>query len=385
MKLRSISTIVLAICASAIGQTGDAPPVDVNQLLQGLKQFKEQSDAGIKTRRNAAYQQIIAAAASNERASLFWTEAVLAVQFAGVGHETTAVREWKTGDGEALRSKEGANAARLHLLWLGLTIQHAAGAETKQLLPNVIDFTRQIEADELAMERVEDQIDKAKERAGGMKKAPVSVKKGVAEETHAKKVHDNIMRMSVGSSPVARRLQIADLLGDTGGRRKKNDDGEGASWESVPGNMNGIYNAIILPEFRATRDPRILEYWDMTIKKEQHRIEPGMADYDERQWMQVRQPQLLWSRAQDVFLIGQRNRAVTEMFNLIKAYPQHPDLASWISRLESLLAPTPAVQSNPGGAVSPPTTIPPATAPATVVPTARIVPAPPAGTAPVPR
>ena len=42
-------------------------------------------------------------------------------------------------------------AAGLHLVCLGLTIQHAAGAETKQLLPAIIDFTRQIEADEIAI------------------------------------------------------------------------------------------------------------------------------------------------------------------------------------------------------------------------------------------
>jgi hypothetical protein len=50
-------------------------------------------------------------------------------------------------------------AARLHLVWLGLTIQHAAGAETKQLLPAIIDFTRQIEADEVAIGTPADRID----------------------------------------------------------------------------------------------------------------------------------------------------------------------------------------------------------------------------------
>ena len=50
-------------------------------------------------------------------------------------------------------------AAGLHLVCLGLTIPHAAGAETKQLLPAIIDFTRQIEADELAIGNPADHID----------------------------------------------------------------------------------------------------------------------------------------------------------------------------------------------------------------------------------
>ena len=84
-----------------------------------------------------------------------------------------------------------------------------------------------------------------------------------------------------------------------------------------------------------------------------------------------------------MLLLGQRNRAVTEMFNLIKAFPQHPDAAGWISQLEGLIAsptqvPPSAATINPSGTVAPPTTIPPATAPGTP-PTAIIVPATPAG------
>jgi len=376
MKSRLFPAIVFATCASTLAQTGDTPPVDVNQLLQGLRQFKEQNETGVKGRRTSAYQQVAAAAASNEKASAFWIESILAVQFAGVDHQATVVRDWKNGEGEALRSKEAANAARLHLLWLGLTLQHASGVETKQLLNSVIDFTKQVEADDLMIDKVADQIDKLKERAsagpgpGGGRRSPTN-KSAIAEETQAKRSHDNIMRMSVATSPVARRLQITDLLGELGGRKKQADDGEGALWESVPGNLDGIYNGIILPEFRANKDPRLLEYWDMEMRKGQQRIDPGMADYDERQWTQVRLPRLQWSRAQDVFLIGQRNRAVTEMFTLIKAQPQHPDAAAWITQLESLLAPASAAHPAPGRAVPPPVAVPTATVPsATIVPSA---------------
>ncbi len=58
-------------------------------------------------------------------------------------------------------------AAGLHLVCLGLTIQHAAGAETKQLLPAIIDFTRQIEADEIAIGNPADHIDILKPATSG--------------------------------------------------------------------------------------------------------------------------------------------------------------------------------------------------------------------------
>ena len=375
MKPSLIPLILAALSAPSFAQLTDAPPVDMKQLIQGLRQFKEQNETGLKTRRTGAYQQISAAASSNEKAAAYWRDTVLAVQFAGVDHQTAAVRDWTQSEGEGLKTKEGANAARLHLLWLGITMQHSAGMEMKQLLPMVVDFTRQLEADDAAIGRVAEQIDKAK---AAKRPGP---NKALATETSAKKLHDSILRMSVTASPVAKRLQIADLLGDVAKKRKRGEDAPPATWETVPGNVNGIYNAIILPEFRATKDARLLDYWDMMIRKEQENIYAGMPDFEEKQWSQVKRPSMLWSRAQDLLLLGQRNRAMTEMFNLIKAFPQHPESAGWISQLEGLIAPPAQVPAaatiDTTGSVAAPLTIPPATAPGTP-PTAIIVPPAPA-------
>ena len=134
MKRLPVSVLIAALCAPAFAQTPDAPPVDAKHLLDSLRQFREQSETSTKTRRSTAWQQVMAAAASNEKAAAAWADAVLAVQFAGVDHQTQAVRDWQQDEGQALKSKEAANAARLHLHWLGLTLQHASGTEIKQLL-----------------------------------------------------------------------------------------------------------------------------------------------------------------------------------------------------------------------------------------------------------
>jgi hypothetical protein len=360
-----LTTIFIALSSPLVAQTGDAPPVDTVQLLHALKQLREQNETSMLARRTNAYRQLMAAAASNEKAAAFWADAVLAVQFAGVDHQTTAVREWKQGEGEGLRSKEASNAARLHLQWMALTIQHASGIETKQLLNNVVDFARQVDADGAMIGRVGDKIDKAREQASAGKRPPIT--KALADNTQAKRVHDQIMRMSVANGPVARWLQISEFLSPAGAK-KKGEGAEGATWELVPGNVTGIYNAIILPEFRASRDPRLLEYWDMVLKAGADGIYPGMPDFEERRWTQVRRPSLLWSRAQDVLILGQRNRAITEMFNLIKAYPQHPEAAGWMAQLEGCLNPSAARQAsatNGGPGVPPTATILPVQQPGT--------------------
>lgn len=348
MKRSFLLATILALTARTFAQVSDAPPMDVNQLLQSLKQLRDQGETSIKNRRNTAYQQVMAAAASPEKAAAFWKEAVKAVQFDGASHEGAQLHDWKEGDGEALNDKLGQEAVRMHLQWLALTLQHAAGAETKTMLPQVIEFTKIIQADQVATERLTEQLEKAKEREGPK---TASAKKNIAEDSIVKHVHDQILKTPVSGSPVSRWLQLGELVGDGGKKRTK--EGGATGWESTPGNLDGIYNAIILPEFRAAKDPRLLEYWDLTIKRETERAAARKLDVEQRDWAQVRQPALRWARAQDVLILGYRNRAIGEMFTLVKSFPQHPEAANWISQIEMLLAPPAPVPAAPAAIATP--------------------------------
>ncbi len=382
MKRSLLLCTIAALSALATpvlhAQVGDAPPVDVSQLLQELKKIREQNDAGVKARKNQALQQIMAAASSPEKAIAFWKEAVKNAQFEGAEKEGQKLADWREGDGEALADKLCMGAVQLHLRWLAITLQRANGAEMRVLLPQVIEFTRALQVDDAASDHFAEQLDKAKERTEsgkhGMKQ------KGVAEDAIVKRVHDQIIRMPVGGSPVARWLQLTDLLGDAG---KKQKGGGNSGWEPVPGNFDGIYNAIILPEFRATKDQRLLDYWEVFIKRESDKAADHKLDVDQRDWSQVKLPSLRWSRAQDVLLLGYRNRAIIEMFNLVKSFPQHPEVPNWIGQLEGVLVPGTApygsaantAPSAPAvtGSVPAPVAVPPATG---AVPTATIIPTP---------
>jgi hypothetical protein len=147
-----------------------------------------------------------------------------------------------------------------------------------------------------------------------------------------------------------------------------------------PGSIEGIYSQIILPEYRANKDPRLLEYWDMVIRRETEKVANKKLDVEQRDWTQVKKPRLQWSRSQDVLLLGQRNKAILEMFSLVKNFPGHPEAPNWISQLEVVLVP-PAVTETPAEALPPPL-IPgvPRVAPPAAVPSAvpGVVPARPA-------
>jgi len=143
-----------------------------------------------------------------------------------------------------------------------------------------------------------------------------------------RKMHDKILRTDLQKSMIVGWLKLDDAVSFD-------------KWEMVPGAYDGIYKQIVQPELRAERDPRVFEYWDTKLKKEADSATKSRLAYEVERFNNQRRPELLWNRAQEYTYLGQKNRAVTEMFNLIKQFPLHPDASDWTAALEGVLAPTP--------------------------------------------
>jgi hypothetical protein len=328
----------------------------------------------LKQQRQQALQQVTAAAASAERAVALWEDAVRAVQFDGAPKEGAAFKEWKEREGDGLNSKEGRTAARLFFSWLALTMQHNAGTPVKDLLPQVVAYTKELNADREAMEALDETIKKNKELDGSGKHGG----RRQGDEERNKRMHDQILNKGLAGSPVVRWMRLEEFIEPGPGAAQRGSGAaergdaragapvEGAGgWESNPGNYDGIFNNIILPELRAQKDPRLIEYWDMRLKKEAEAATRQKLTFNLDKYNNERRPSLLWSRAQDMLLLGQKNRAITEMFNLIKTFPNHPEADAWIARLEGVLAPplpapaapAPAAPATPGAAPAAPAVV----------------------------
>ena len=309
----------LVSAGTAVAQQ-DAPPLDVAALLKALHGIKDQQTQQAKAAKQKALQQIQTAGASPASAVASWEEAVRAAQFEGAAKEGSQFKEWREREGEALKEKEAANAALLHFKWMALTMQRSIGTPMKELLPQVIAFTKEVAADQAAIETLDENIRKEKEMAGSNKHG----KDRKTNDEAVKKMHDQIIRTPVNGSVAAQVLKIVDLLTIE-------------KWEMTAGNLDGIYTNIILPQLRATRDPRLLEFWDMKLKRESDNAARTKLAFEIDKFNQVRRPDLLWSRAQDILVLGQRNRALGEMFNLVKANPNHPHADEWVAAMEKIL------------------------------------------------
>jgi hypothetical protein len=319
-----VAAALFATAAPLFAQVQDSAPVDVSALLKELHRLRDTQTVQSKQQRQAALQQINSAASSPERAVAMWEEAVRVVQFQGAAKENAAFRDWKEKDGEALSGPLARNAARLYFVWLGLTIQRDGDVKVKDLLPQIMAYTKELVADELGAEALDDAIKREREMTVG--KRPIQQRK--ASDADVRKMHDHILRRGLASSPVVQWLKLADFVNPE-------------KWENQPGDLDGIYTKIVLPELRAQHDARALEYWDFKLKQEGEAAVKTKLAFDLDKFNTQRRPALLWSRAEEMLAIGQKNRAIGEMFGIIKANPQNPSVPAWIAQVEAVLVPPP--------------------------------------------
>jgi len=337
----------------------DGAPVDAKQILATLKSMKDQQAAQTKSNRTKFMQEAAAAASNSARAMELWEEAVRATQFQGVPKENAQFREWKDKEGDCLKEKEVASALHLYFNWLSLTLQRSAGADNKTLLPAVLAHARELVNDQALMDTFDETLRREKEAMQRDKDAhrPSSTreKEKRRDGDVVKKLHDQILNKSLSGSTFVEWMHLDDEINDIVPPPRRGGRGQGQgqaqaqiqsageeannAWEGTPGALDGIYSAIILPEFRATKDVRALEYWDAKLRHETEQMSQKKVAFDVDKFNQERRPALLWSRAQELVKIGLKNRAATDMFTLIKNYPSHPNILGWISELELLLTP----------------------------------------------
>ena len=327
---RSLAFIVAAMLAVPCARAQDGQTVNIGEMLQQLRQLREATATKTKADKQRAIQEVSAAAASGEGAVNAWEKAVMATQFDGVAKEQTAFKAWRDNEGEALKEAEAKNAARLYFQYLALTLQRSSGTTVKDLIPALVNYTKELQADLAMIENLDDSIKKEKEkekdRPGGGRGGNNPRKSNDGE---VKKMHDSILHRPLGGSLPVQWLKLGEWV---------NVD----HWEGTPSNLDGIYEKTILPEWRALKDQRVLEYWDMKIKREGDSAAKSKLEFEHDKFLTLKMPALLWRKAVDMAALGAKNRAATEMFNLIRKYPQHPDAGEWMGRLEEMLMPATA-------------------------------------------
>jgi len=349
------------VASSTLVRAQDLPPVDPSKMLKELHSLRDKQIVDVKAAKQSAIQQLTQAAGSVPAGVAFWETAIRATQMDGAGKENEQFRAWQNTEGEMYKERPVQNAVHLHLEWLLITLQRSNGATVKDLLPSILNYTKELAADQAETGALVDTIKKEKEGTPGVKPRRGNPQQQDARsDDEARKMHDKILRTDLQKSMIVGWLKLDDAVSFD-------------KWEMVPGAYDGIYKQIVQPELRAEKDSRVFEYWDTKLKKEADAATKSRLSFEVDRFNNQRRPELLWNRAQEYTYLGQKNRAVTEMFNLIKQFPLHPDASDWTAALEAALAPPPPPEFTPtvNGA------IPPAVTPAVPAPAPGVTPLPP--------
>jgi hypothetical protein len=311
MRVLPVLAIPFLLNSSLLAQI--AQPIDPKAMLASLQDIKQKQAESAKSQLVQTISDFTAASADDGAALDFYLEAVRVTRFVGQPHEETAFHDWKKEEMPKLKPA----AIRTALRYTMLSLQRAAGATDDQIFPVLYAYAQDTEA---ILPTISDQ---------------------------------EIVHQSVTDNIFTRWYNIGGQLGGLG------------NWEAVPGNVDGMYQKLLLPVMRKNRDPRLLQYWDNKILAEKGQAAMATAAFSTDRFNLTRRPSLLWSRAEDEVVLGMRDQGITDMYNLVKAFPAHPDAGKWIPELEGLLTAPPATAAT-GAAHAP---APSAPLPATTGPT----------------
>ena len=284
-----ITPVILFLAVTSAFAQPDSTPINTDAILKELQQIKETRETSIKSQLSKVIQTVNSAATSSSAAMDLYLQANRMIQFNGQNNENMQYQEWKKKEGEKLKSKGFQEALRLYLVYLSLTLQSSGGVKTTDLLPSLINYTLQV----------------------------------IPEADFLEDGHD-LLRRPLDDSVIVRGFGVT--------LRPAGD------WVMTPGNIDDMYLKIILPVLRERKDASAVEYWNSKIQRESDANASVKRTFDVDQFAKTRKPELLWNRAVEFYLVGQKNRGVAEMLAVIRAYPSHPNAASWVSQLEQYLA-----------------------------------------------
>ena len=283
MRFLLAPMLSLSLASGALAQA----TLDPKSMLEGLQDIKTKAAQSAQAQLAQTISDFTAASGDDGSALAFYEEGIRVTQFVGQNREQTAFRDWRKKQEPNLN----ASAIRMALRYTTISLQRAAGATDDQIFPVLLYYAQEASSLLPAVE---------------------------GQEIVHKPVSENLFARWYNIGP---RLASLD------------------NWEASPADVEGMYNTLILPVMRKHKDPRLLQYWDDKLANEKARASVATAAFSTDRFNQTRRPELLWSRAEDEIVLGYRDQGLNDMYNLVKAFPSHPDASKWVTELQGLLTP----------------------------------------------
>lgn len=330
--------LAVGLMLTPIAHAQDAPPVNADAILRELDTIEQRQKQTLASARQMAISQLRSAAVSPSAAAALYADAVEAVDFEGKPNKGAAFADWKSGMGDALRSSDFQTVILLHLRYLVMSLERAGSDKPELFIPPSLAYANDlIQTENSFLDLKKKQAEKpANERAQRDKEITQKV-------LNAKK---DLLDKSIADGVFTRWLRLQQWLP------------KGDTWELTPGNLAGILEKNVRTVMRTVKDPGLVQTWDLEMKVLADRATSGRLDFLAADFNTMVRPKMIFSRANDMILLGQTNRAANDIYILVKTYPQHPDFSKWVVKLREILKPAAPAEAAAPQTVSTPGTNP---------------------------
>ncbi len=299
---------IVVVVSVADVSAQDAPPPNVDAILKEIEALEQKQLQGKNAQQRAIYAQIQAAAASPSAAGNFFSKATEEVNFAGKKDAVQGYIAWKKSHADLLRSREMQTALMLHLRYLMLAMQRKDMEKPETQLPAIMQYVKDVI-----------ESDKVFRNAS----VPMEEVRGLLDKP-------------LNASVMAQWMRLGEWLP------------EEKTWEGRPGFVPGILEKNVRSILREKKDPQLVATWDLEMQLVADRITNARGEYKEDEFNQVTRPRLQFKQALDMIVVGQPNRALTQMIALIRTSPAHPDFPTWVAKIrERVKPPAPPASAAP--------------------------------------
>lgn len=301
------SVASVAFPAALSGQ--DAPALNPEQVRRELDKLADERTKAASSRLARQTAALKPGTEGGSAAARLYQEAVEAVEIQGRRESSQSVAEWRKKNADLLRSNSLQQAVEFHTRYLVLGLQYAAdlrSGRTPDMATPSWDYARDL--------------------AAALQQKDLVNPPGPARDLLFKPAAAGIF---------SRWLVLEDWLPP------------GNAWETSPGNLAGILERNVRPQWRATLNPQIIATWDLQLEVEAAQATERQVTSAADRFNNHDRPRLLFARARDRVAIGQPNRAVAEVMQLLRDYPTHPDAAEWTEFVRSQLPRMPPPDGTP--------------------------------------
>ncbi len=303
----------LALISPCLHAQQDAPAVNVDSILRDLDTIEQQQKQTIVSAKQNALNMLKAAVANP---GSLYSQAIEEVTFEGKPNKAAAYADWKAANGDLLRSKEMQTILSLHLKYLILSLERGSSDQPELFVMPSLAYANELFNTDSLFQKQEKRSDRPTTDREKQEQALNNQINGAKKELLDKSVADGVF---------AKWLRLGQWLP------------KGDSWELTPGNLAGILEKNVRGELRAKKDPRLIDTWDMEMKLLADRATSGRLDFVAADFNTVTRPKMIFSRANDLIIVGQKNRGISDIYLIVKSNPQHPDFSKWVARLRELL------------------------------------------------